>query len=223
MLKFPERTDSWNAMMLAPAATAAKHARREELGIQDGLQNFGTPILMVYLPLILAGLALSGNFNLFFISTVLAGLALTVLWIFLFSFAFTALSYGAGMLLGCHAKYGRLYYMISLASAPTFVFTLVINVAFFVIKAILSIVWPSGGQYGALLGIFSLAGDAVAVSVTIYGMYLLTVSMSALYKIGKLKATAIWLIPIAILLGIAVTAFGAFIVFTAINGAFRFA
>jgi len=179
----------------------------------DGLENFGTPIIMVYLPLLLITFALSGNFNLFVLAAILAGLAFTILWIFLVSFAFTALSYGVGILLGGNVRIGRLYYMISLASAPTFIFTLVMNVASVVLKAILAMIWPPSDA----LNFLSLAGDLVAVAMTIYGMYLLTVSMDALYKSGKLKATAIWLVPLAILLGLAVTVFGTIIVAAAIS------
>ena len=222
MLKFSERTDSWNMMMLSPSATAKKHAKRPELGFRDGLENFGTPIIMVYLPLLLIMFVLSGHFDLAFLAAILAGLAFTVLWIFLFSFAFTALSYGVGLLLGCKAAFGRLYYMVSLASAPTFVFTLVMNVAYVILKAILAIIWPSAGALDAMLGMLSLAGDAVALSVTIYGLYLLTVSMLALYKCGKAKAIALWLAPLAVLFGIAIVAFGVVVVFSTISGMFRF-
>ena len=204
-------------MMLSPSATAAKYAKRRELGFRDGLENFGTPIIMVYLPLLLITFALSGNFNPLFLIPIVAGLAFIVLWIFLFSFAFAALSYGTGMLLGGKAEFGRLYYMISLASAPTFVFTLVINVASIVLQAILAMIWTPP----EVLGMLSLAGGFVALSVTIYGMYLLTAAMSSLYKFGKAKATAIWAIPLAILLGAAIMAFGTIIVVSAIGGAFR--
>ena len=218
MQKFSERTNSWNMMMLAPSATAAKYAKRTELGFIDGLQNFGTPIIMVYLPLLLVTFALSGNFNLFFLAAILAGLAFTAFWIFLFSFAFTALSYGVGMLLGGKAGFGRLYYMISLASPPTFVFTLVINVACVVLKAVLATIWP----LPAVLGALTLAGYFVALAVTIYGLYLLTASMSALYKSGKTRAIAIWLVPLALLLGIAAAAFGFIFILSAIKGALGF-
>lgn len=218
MLKFSERTNSWNMMMLSPSATAAKHAKLSKLGFRDGLANFGTPIIMVYLPLLLITLALSGNFNLPFLAAILAGLAFTALWIFLFSFAFTALAYVAGALLGGKADFGRLYYMVSLASAPTFVFTLVINVASIILQAILAMIWTPP----EILGMLSLAGGFVAFSVTVYGLYLLTVSISALYKFGKAKAMAAWLAPLAILLGIAIMAFGALIVASMITGVFRF-
>ncbi|MFA6489641.1 MAG: hypothetical protein WCT52_03070 [Candidatus Micrarchaeia archaeon] len=222
MLKFSERTDSWNMMMLSPSATAAKYAKRGELGFRDGLENFGTPIIMVYLPLLLITFALSGNFNPLFLLPIVIGLAFIVLWIFLFSFAFAALSYGTGALLGGKAKFGRLYYMISLASAPTFVFTLVFNVASILLKAILAIVLPPSGAFSALSGFLSLAGNFVALSVTIYGMYLLTVSMGALYKFGKAKSVAVWLVPLAILFWAGIVAFGTLVVVSTITGVFRF-
>ena len=222
MLNFPERANSWNTMMLSPSATAEKHANNAELAFKDGLENFGTPIIMVYLPLLLVTFALFGNFDIAFLATILAELAFVVLGIFLFSFVFSVLSYGVGMLLGCKAAFGRLYYMVSLASAPTFVFTLVMNVAYIILRAILSIIWPSAGALNAMLGMLSLAGDAVALSVTIYGLYLLTVSMLALYKCGKAKAVALWLVPLAVLFGIAIMAFGVVVVFSTITGVFRF-
>jgi len=222
MLNFPERANSWNMMMLSPSATAEKHAKNAELGFKDGLENFGTPIIMIYLPLLLVTFALFGHFDIAFLATILAELAFVVMGIFLFSFAFTALSYEVGLLLGCEAAFGRLYYMVSLASAPTFVFTLVMNVAYIVLRAILSFIWPTAGALGALLGMLSLAGDAVALCVTIYGMHLLTVSMVALYKCGKAKAVALWLVPLAVLFGIAIMAFGLVVVFSEISGMFSF-
>lgn len=218
MLKFSKQINSWNMMMLAPTATAAKYVKRTELGFMDGLHNFGTPILMVYLPLLLVSFALSGSFSLIFLPSIIAGLAFTVLWIFLFSFAFTSLSYGVGMFLGYNVRFGRLYYMVSLASAPTFVFTLAINIASVILKAIFATVWPLPDAFNTL----SLAGDFVALTVTIYGLYLLTASLAALYKTGKARAITLWLVPFAILFGIAVMIFGAVIVVSAIGGALRF-
>jgi len=195
MLKFSERTKSWNMMMLAPGKTAKEHAKRKELGFVDGLENFGTPILMTYLPLMLLALLLSGNLETVYLATVLFSLAATALGIFIVSFSFTLMAGAVARMLGGKTRLGRLYYMVSLAAAPTFVFTVVINIAVILLKSIMeAISFPL-----AAAGILQIAGDAVAISVTIYGFYLLTQTMDALYKMGKKKVVAIWLAPTIVL------------------------
>ena len=195
MLKFKERTDSWNAMMLTQGRTALEHAKRNELGFSDGLENFGTPILMTYLPLMLFALALSGNLEAVYLAAVLFSLAATALAIFVVSLAFTALAFAIASFFKGREKFGRLYYMVSLAAAPTFVFTIVINIAMLLAKSILAAIsFPL-----AAAGILQLAGDAVAISVTLYGFYLLTLSIDALYKFGRAKSVAVWLVPTVIL------------------------
>jgi|GEM_PF-1085289 len=213
MLKFSERTESWNMMMLSPKATAAKHARRRELGFLDGVENFGTPIVMTYLPVVLGLLVLSGNLDLAFIALTLAALAFTVSWIFLISFCFTALAYLVAKTWGEKVEFGRLYYMVSIASAPTFVFTIVINVAMLILKAVLAILL----DHPAAAGILTIAGNLVAVSVTIYGLYLLTICMDALFKFGLAKALAIWLAPALILLVVTLAIFGSMAVFSVLD------
>ena len=196
MLKFSERTDSWNQMMLSPSRTAALHAKRKELSFRDGLENFGTPVLMTYLPLLLITLALSGNFDAIYLAAVLFSIAATALGIFIVSGAFAIIAFAAASFLGGKAKLGRLYYMISLAAAPTFVFTLVMNIASLLLRSMAeALSFPSTGIW-----VLQLAGDVVAVSVTIYGFYLLTVSLAALYKFGRPKAVATWLAPAIVLL-----------------------
>ena len=195
MLKFKERTDSWNNMMLTQGKTALEHAKRKELGFEDGVENFGTPILMTYLPLMLLALALSGNFTPIYLAAVLFSLAATAFGIFVVSFSFTFMAYEVAKWLGGRAELGRLYYMVSLAAAPTFVFTIVINIAVIIIKSIMeAIAVPVSA-----LGVFQL-GDLVAVSVTIYGFYLLTLSIDALYKFGRPKSVATWLAPTIVLI-----------------------
>jgi hypothetical protein len=196
MLKFSERTDSWNRMMLFPAKTAAQHAKRKERGFRDGLENFGTPILIVYLPLLLLTLALSGKFDPIYFAAVLFSIASTVIFIFIISAAFTLLAFATAALLGGKAKLGRLYYMVSIAAAPTFVFTLVMNIASLLLKSMAeAISFPIAGLRG-----LQLAGDIVALFLTLYGFYLMTVSIASLYKFGKAKAVAAWLFPVSILL-----------------------
>ncbi|MFA5930260.1 MAG: YIP1 family protein [Candidatus Micrarchaeia archaeon] len=195
MLTFKERTDSWNAMMLTAGKPALSHAKRKELGFADGLENFGTPILMTYLPLMLLALALSGKLEPLYLGAVLFSLAATTLGIFIISFAFTLMAHAVARALGGKAKIGRLYYMVSLAAAPTFVFTIVINIAVILLKSIMEAVsFPLSAT-----GILQLAGDAVAVSVTVYGFYLLTLSIDALYKFGRKKSVAAWLAPTIVL------------------------
>jgi len=196
MLKFSERTDSWNQMMLSPKKTAALHAKRKELGFPDGLENFGTPILMTYLPLLLLVLALSGKLEFVYLAAVLFSLAATALGIFIVSFLFSLMAHLVASSLGGKAPLGRLYYMASLAAAPTFVFTIVINIAVLLIKSIMQAVsFPL-----AATGILQMAGDLVAISVSIYGFYLLTISLAALYKFGRAKSVATWLAPAIVLL-----------------------
>jgi hypothetical protein len=196
MLKFKERTDSWNAMMLTQGKVAEEHAKRKELGFRDGLENFGTPILMTYLPLMLLALALSGKLETVYLAAVLFSLAATALAIFVVSFSFTLMAYAVARALGGKAKLERLYYMVSLAAAPTFVFTIVINIAVILLKSIMAAIsFPL-----AAAGVLQFAGDAVAVSVTIYGFYLLTLSINALYRFGKPKSVATWLAPAVVLI-----------------------
>jgi len=195
MLTFKERTDSWNAMMLSFGKEAAKHAKQKELGFADGLENFGTPILMTYLPLTLLVLAVSGKLETIYLVAVLVSLAATTLGIFIVSALFTLMAFAVARFLGGKAKLGRLYYMVSLAAAPTFVFTIVINVVVLLIKSLLeALSFPL-----AATGLLQLAGDAVAVSVTLYGFYLLTLSIDALYKFGRSKSVATWLAPTIVL------------------------
>jgi len=195
MLTFKERTDSWNAMMLSFGKEAAKHAKQKELGFADGLENFGTPILMTYLPLTLLVLAVSGKLETIYLVAVLVSLAATTLGIFIVSALFTLMAFAVARFLGGKAKLGRLYYMVSLAAAPTFVFTIVINVVVLLIKSLLeALSFPL-----AATGLLQLAGDAVAVSVTLYGFYLLTLSIDALYKFGRPKSVATWLAPTIVL------------------------
>ena len=196
MLKFKERTDSWNNMMLTQGKTALEHAKRKELGFADGLENFGTPILMTYLPLALLVLVLSGNFELVYLAALLFSLAATALGIFVVSFLFAFMAHLVAKFLGGKASLDRLYYMVSLAAAPTFVFTIVINIAVILLKSIMAAMsLPLAAK-----GILQLAGDAVAVSVTLYGFYLLTVAIDALYKFGRKKAVATWLAPTIVLI-----------------------
>lgn len=203
MLKFSERTNSWNGMMLSPAKTAAAHAKREELSFPDGLENFGTPILMTYLPLLLITLALSGNFDAIYLAAVLFSIAATALGVFIVSGVFTLLAFATARLLGGRAGLGRLYYMVSLAAAPTFVFTLVMNIASLLLRSMAaSLSFPSTGIW-----MLQLAGDLVAVSVTIYGFYLLTLSISALCRFSRAKAVATWLVPAVILIMAGATLF----------------
>jgi len=195
MLTFKERTNSWNAMMLTQGKAALEHAKRKGLGFADGLENFGTPILMTYLPLTLLVLAVSGRLEMVYLLAVLVSLAATALGIFVVSFAFTLMAYVVARMLGGKARLGRLYYMVSLAAAPTFVFTIVINIAVILLKSMMeALSFPL-----AVKGIFQLAGDLVAVSVTLYGFYLLTLSIDALYKFGKPKSVATWLAPTIVL------------------------
>ena len=183
-------------MMLAPGKTAMEHAKRKELGFLDGLENFGTPILMTYLPLMLITLALSGDMEPIYLAAVLFSLAATAFGIFIVSFSFTIMAHAMATFLGGKAKIGRLYYMVSLAAAPTFVFTIVINIAVMLLKSIMNAIsFPL-----AAAGVLQLAGDAVAISVTFYGFYLLTLSIAALYKFEKPKSVAIWLVPSTVLL-----------------------
>ena len=198
MLTFKERTDSWNNMMLTQGKIAQEHAKRKELGFNDGLENFGTPILMTYLPLALLVLILSGNFDLIYLAALLFSLAATALGIFLVSFSFTLMAYAVAKFLGGKAKMGRLYYMVSLVAAPTFVFTIVINIAVILLKSIMEAMsFPL-----AATGILQLAGDAVAISVTLYGFYLLTLAIDALYKFGRKKSVATWLAPTIVLVSV---------------------
>ena len=202
MLKYSERTDSWTWMMLAPKKTAAKHAKMRELGFADGLENFGMPIIMTYLPLLLFALALSGNLKPDYLAAMIFSLAATTFGIFVVSFSFTFMAYEVAKRLGGSAELGRLYYMVSLAAAPTFVFTIVINIAVIIIKSIMeAIAFPISA-----LGVFQL-GDLVAASVTVYGFYLLTLSIDALYKFGKRKAVAVWLAPTLVLVAAGILLF----------------
>ena len=195
MLTFKERTDSWNGMMLTQGRIASEHAKRKELGFADGLENFGTPILMTYLPLALLVLALSGNFDLIYLAALLFSLAATALGIFVVSFSFTIMAYAVAKFLGGKAKLGRLYYMVSLVAAPTFVFTIVINIAVILLKSIMEAMsFPL-----AATGLMQLAGGAVAISVTLYGFYMLTLAIDALYRFGRKKAVAVWLAPTIVL------------------------
>ncbi len=203
MLKFSERTDSWNRMMLSPSKTAAIHAKRKELGFPDGLENFGTPIIMTYLPMLLITLALSGKFEPVFLAAVLFSLAVTALGIFIVSLSFAFMAYLVASFLGGRAKFGRLYYMASLAAAPTFVFTIVTNIAMLLLKSMME----AASFPLAITGIIQLGGDIVAVSVTIYGFYLMTVSLDSLYKFGRQKAVATWLAPTLVLIAVGATLF----------------
>jgi len=199
-------------MMISPKKTAAAHAKQKELDFHDGLLNFGTPILMTYLPLLLIALALSGNFELIYLAAILFSIAATALAIFAVSFAFTLMAFVIASFLGGKARLGRLYYMVSLAAAPTFVFTIVMNIASMLLKSIMKeLSFPLGA------GFFQLAGDFVALAVTIYGFYLLTVSIDALYRFGRKKAIVSWFVPTIILL---VT--GAFLSLTVLLGVLRF-
>ncbi|MFA6328671.1 MAG: YIP1 family protein [Candidatus Micrarchaeia archaeon] len=213
MLKFKERTDSWNSMMLSPGKTSEEHAKKKELGFSDGLKNFCTPILAIYLPLALLVLALSGNFSTDYLAALLLSLAATALGIIAVSFAFTFMAHGMAKLLGGKAAVGRLYYMVSLAAAPTFIFTIVINIAVILLKSIIELLFFSL----AAASVLQLAGDAVAVAVTVYGFYLLTLSIGALYKFGMKKAVAAWLVPT-----IALLAVGALLFSTVLLGVLKF-
>ncbi len=195
MLKFSERTDSWNQMMLFPSKTAATHAKRKELGFRDGLENFGTPIIMTYLPMLLLTLLLSGKLEAIFLAAVLFSLAATALGIFVVSLAFVFMAKLVASLLGGKAEFGRLYYMASLAAAPTFVFTIVINISVLLVKSIMQ----AASFPLAATALFQLAGDVVAVSVTLYGFYLMTIAINALYKFGRAKSVATWLAPATVL------------------------
>ncbi len=195
MLKLKELTDSWNSMMLSPRKTARKYAKRRDLGFTDGLENFGTPILMTYLPLLLLALALSGHLKPDYLAVVFFSLGATAFGIFVVSFSFTFMAYEAAKKLGGEVELGRLYYMVSLVAAPTFVFTVVINIAVILLESIMKVMAFPLAATGAL----QLAGDVVAVSVTLYGFYLLTLSIGALYKFGWKKATATWLVPTIVL------------------------
>lgn len=212
MLSFKERTDSWNQMMLSPVKTAKIHAKRKELSFRDGLENFGTPILMTYLPLLLIALALSGNFEIIYLAAILFSLAATALAILVVSVAFTLLLLLVASLFGGKAPLGKAYYMVSLAAAPTFVFTIVINISVLLLKSIMDqLSFPVGA------GIFQFAGDLVALAVTVYGFCLLTVSIDSLYRFGWKKALVSWLVPTLILL-----ATGALLSLTVLLSVLRF-
>ena len=195
MLKLKELTDSWNSMMLSPRKTANEYAKRKDLGFTDGLENFGTPILMTYLPLLLLALALSGHLKPDYLAVVFFSLGATAFGIFIVSLSFTFMAYEVAKKLGGAVELGRLYYMVSLAAAPTFVFTIVINIAVILLKSIMNAMSFSL----AATGVLQLAGDIVAVSVTLYGFYLLTLSIGALYGFRWKRAVAVWLAPTAIL------------------------
>jgi len=195
MLKHAERVESWNMMMLTKGKIALEHAKRKELGFEEGLENFGTPILMTYLPLMLLAFALSGNMEPIYLAAVLFSLAATTFGIFVVSFSFTFIAHFVARKLGGKARLGRLYYMVSLAAAPTFVFTVVINIAVILLKSMMK----ANSFSLASIGMLQIAGDAVAVSVMLYGFYLLTVSIDALYKFGRPKSVATWLAPTIIL------------------------
>ena len=203
MLKFKELTDSWNSMMLSPRKTAKEYAKRKDLGFMDGLENFGTPILMTYLPLMLLALALSGKLKPDYLAVVLFSLGATTFGIFIVSLSFTFMAYEVAKKLGGMVELGRLYYMVSLVAAPTFVFTIVINIAVILLKSIMKAMsFPL-----AATGTMQLAGDIVAVSVTLYGFYLLTLAIDALYKFGRKKSVATWLAPTIVLVSVGVLLF----------------
>jgi len=203
MQKFKERTDSWNQMMLCPDKTSKAFAKKKGLGFRDGLENFGTPILMTYVPLLLITLALSGKFDALYLSAVLFSIVATTLGVFVVSAILTVLVYGSATMLGEKTRLERLYYMISLAAAPTFVFTLVMNIASLLIQSMAG----AAGFGMSSLRLLQLAGDLVALSVTVYGCYLMTVSIAALYKTTKAKALLTWLLPALILVAAGIAVF----------------
>jgi hypothetical protein len=203
MLKFSERTKSWNQMMLSPSKTAAIHAKKKGLGFRDGLENFGTPLLMTYLPMLLITMAVSGNIEPLLLAAVLFSLAATALGIFAVSVAFAFMAHFVASFLGGKADLGRLYYMSSLAAAPTFVFTIAINICMLLLKAMVDAsLLPLGAAK-----LFQLAGNLVAVSVTLYGFYLMTVAIDSLYRFGRAKSVATWLAPTVVLMLVGATLF----------------
>jgi len=150
---------------------------------------------MTYLPLAILVLAVSGKLEAVYLFAVLVSLAATALGIFIVSFAFALMAHAVARFLGGKARLGRLYYMVSLAAAPTFVFTIVINIAVLLLKSLMeALSFPLGAQ-----GMLQLAGNAVAVAVTLYGFYLLTLAIDALYKFGRKKSVAVWLAPTIVL------------------------
>jgi hypothetical protein len=128
---------------------------------------------------------------------VLFVIASTTLAVIAVSLAFGAMAFGVARMLGSKVEFGRLYYMASLAAAPTFVFTIVINIAMLLARHMLSAAGFFTLHTG---GILQVGGTIVAVCVTIYGFYLLTVAIGAICKFERPKAVATWLAPTAAIL-----------------------
>ena len=198
-MSFSERLESWKKVALSPVAAFADEAAKSERGFKDGLENYGTPLLLVYLPLMAIGMIMLGQFNIMLPVAVLFGVGTVAFFILIATLVYAAISYAVSMLLGGKAPFGRLYYMISLPFAPMYTINGAIAILSMIIGALL------GNSVG---GIMSTVSMLAGILLALYGLYMLTLSLDALYRYGKLKAVIAWLVPTIVMAGIVIVMFG---------------
>jgi hypothetical protein len=198
MMSFTQRLDIWKNVLLAPSTTLAGEAKKAEMGMKDGTENFGTAIILTYLPLLLLGLILTGTFSVFSIVGILIGLAFAVLGVLITSILFSAICYVVGMILGGKTSFGHLYYMVSSTYAP-------IQSVVFVISIIAMVL----AQVSVIAGIVKPISSIASLILVLYSLYLLTIAFEKTYGFGKLKAVAVWLVPVVVLGVVAFVIFGA--------------
>ena len=198
-MSFSERIETWRKAMLSPATAFADEAAKGERGLKDGIENYGTPILLVYLPLTIIGMIILGQLNIMLPIAAIFAIGMMAAATLVVTLIFTAISYLVSMLMGGKAQFGRLYYMISLPFAPLYTVSGMVAILVTIINALL------GKMLG---GALSMASSLASLVLALYGLYLLTLSLDALYKYGKPKAVIAWLVPTAAMIGIVLLIFG---------------
>jgi len=199
MMSFSERIESWKKVVFSPATAFADEAAKAERGFKDGLENYGTPLILVYLPLTILGMIILGQLNIMLPIAAIFAIGMMAAGVLIFTLIYTAISYIVSMLLGGKAQFGKLYYMISLPFAPLYTISGLVAILVMVINVLL------GKMLG---GTLSLASSLLSLVLALYGLYLLTLSLEALYKYGKLKAVVAWLVPTVVMAGIVLAIFG---------------
>jgi len=199
MMGFSERIGTWKKAMLSPVPTFSEEAAKTERGFRDGFENYGTPIILVYLPLTIIGMIMLGQLNFMLPIAAILGIGMMAFFILIATLIYTAILYVVSMLMGGKAPFGKLYYMISLPFAPLYTISGLVALLVMIINVLL------GKMLG---GALSLASSLLSLVLALYGLYLLTLSLDALYKYGKLKAVVAWLVPTTVMLGIALLIFG---------------
>ncbi|PIT84635.1 hypothetical protein COU37_01785 [Candidatus Micrarchaeota archaeon CG10_big_fil_rev_8_21_14_0_10_45_29] len=179
-------------VVLKPKPTFANEAKKENLKIMDGYKHFligGAIYSVFFIPYYLLMQSLSSAFS----SSAIAAktmisfpvtIVLNLLTILIGPFITVGIYYVIAAILGGKCKFNKLFYLVSLYTAP-----------FLIITSIL-----------LYLNLIPCLGALILLAVVLYGFYVLTIAIKSAYKFSTLKAVVVWLVPTLVMVVISFAA-----------------